>query len=199
MKFSIASKSFGPKQVLGPLTLQLEESSITALMGPSGSGKTTLLRILAGLDRDDRATKQPDFRIGMMFQEPHLLPWKTVAENLSLAGPDDGLMHSLGLGDAAGLYPRQVSLGMARRAAFARAVASKPDLLILDEPFASLDSEWVDVLREKIKRISKDTKIPIILTTHQDADAIALDAQILRLQGSPAHLLHISSHIITSA
>ena len=188
MKFSISSKSFHGKSVLGPIALDIEPGTITALMGPSGSGKTTLLRIVAGLDRDDHNTRQPRVKIGMMFQEPHLLPWKTVAENIALAGQENGLLCNLGLKDAGQLYPRQVSLGMARRVAFARALASKPDLLILDEPFASLDAEWINMLREFIMTECREHKIPVLITTHQKADALAMNATILTLEGSPAIL-----------
>lgn len=188
MIFLITSKSFGDKKILGPLTLDLENGSITVLMGPSGSGKTTLLRIIAGLDSDDDNTKQPRCKIGMMFQEPHLLPWKTIAENIALAGPELGLMQALGLDTEAELYPRQISLGMARRVAFARAIAWKPELLVLDEPFASLDTRWVDKLRHMLVEISTSTQVPILLTTHQSEDAHALDAKIVRLEGTPATL-----------
>jgi NitT/TauT family transport system ATP-binding protein len=194
MKFSIASKSFGTKSILGPVEVALEGGTITALMGPSGSGKTTLLRIIAGLDHDDRRALQPEYKIGMVFQEPHLLPWKTVLENISLAGPEAGGLHALGLGDVAQLYPRELSLGMARRVAFVRALAGRPELLLLDEPFASLDAQLIGIMQSHLNSFVKETKIPVLMTTHNPRDAQALDAKVLQLVGAPA-ILHRSASI----
>ena len=188
MKFSIASKSFAGRTILGPITIELPKKTITALMGPSGSGKTTLLRIIAGLEQDDAGTCQPKLKIGMMFQEPNLLPWKTVIENIEIAGSENGLLDYLELRDAANLYPRQLSLGMARRVAFARALACNPDLLILDEPFASLDDELVEVMQRKIGAVKEMTDAPILIVTHQLGDVAALVARRLKLEGSPAAL-----------
>ena len=139
MKFSLGSKSFDATRVLETITLELPPRTITLLSGPSGVGKSTLLRLIAGLEHDDSGIIQNPGKISMMFQEPRLLPWKTVIENIEIAGPENGWIDALGLGDARHAYPHQLSLGMARRAAFARAVVSEPELLILDEPFASLD------------------------------------------------------------
>lgn len=188
MEFSIKSKSFGERKVLGPIQLTLQKGTVTALMGASGSGKTTLLRLIAGLETDDAGTRQFAHRFGMMFQEPRLLPWKTVLENIELAGPDHGLLNSLGLEGTAHLFPRQLSLGMARRVAFARALAIKPELLILDEPFASLDDASMELARARLIALRDTGNIPIILATHNREDARALDAQTHILAGSPAQL-----------
>jgi len=188
MNFSYASKSFGHRKILAPLTLSLQKRTVTALMGPSGSGKTTLLRLIAGLETDDAGTRQKACKIGMMFQEPCLLPWKTVLENIELAGPENGLLKSLGLEDAGPMFPRHLSLGMARRISFACALASQPDLLILDEPFASLDDDLVERMRAIIISLRDKGDIPIVLVTHSKDDALALDARIHMLEGSPAHL-----------
>lgn len=188
MEFSITSKSFCERKVLGPMNLVLEKGTVTALMGASGSGKTTLLRLIAGLETDDAGKRQLPLKIGMMFQEPRLLPWKTVLENIELAGPDHGLLNSLGLEGTAHLFPRQLSLGMARRVAFARALAVQPELLILDEPFASLDDNSVALVRDRIVARRDAGDIPIILVTHNREDARALDAQTHILAGSPAQL-----------
>jgi ABC-type nitrate/sulfonate/bicarbonate transport system ATPase subunit len=118
-----------------------------ALVGPTGCGKITLLRIVAGLDRDfDGIVAIPAHgTLAMVFQEPRLLPWRTVEQNVRLAAPrvtDAGLellFHTLGLEAHRAHYPGELSLGLARRVALARAFAAKPDLLLLDEPFVSLD------------------------------------------------------------
>src|SRR5229473_3573596 len=133
------SASGGQLQVLGELAFSLAHGEVGALVGPSGCGKTTLLRIIAGLDRDYQGTvRLPEHcRLGMVFQEPRLLPWRSVEANVRLAAPDasdaalDALFQTLGLGAHRSHYPGELSLGLARRVALARAFAVEPDLLVL--------------------------------------------------------------------
>jgi len=188
MEFSFASKSFGNRKILSPIRLSVPKGAVTALMGPSGSGKTTVLRLIAGLERDDVGTKPNTPKIGIVFQEPRLLPWKTVLENIELAGPENGLLETLGLEGTAHLFPRHLSLGMARRVAFARALAYQPDLLLLDEPFASLDDDLIERMRAMILVLRDKGDIPIVIATHTKEDAIILDAKTLFLTGSPAEI-----------
>jgi len=188
MEFSFASKSFGNRKILSPIRLSVPKGVVTALMGPSGSGKTTVLRLIAGLERDDVGTKPNTPKIGIVFQEPRLLPWKTVLENIELAGPENGLLETLGLEGTAHLFPRHLSLGMARRVAFARALAYQPDLLLLDEPFASLDDDLIERMRAMILVLRDKGDIPIMIATHTKEDAIILDAKTLFLTGSPAEI-----------
>ena len=193
MKFSFTSKSFGTKKILDPVTLNLEKGTVTTIMGASGSGKTTLLRLIAGLELDDSGTNLPKRKIGMVFQEPRLLPWKTVQENVDLAGPDHGLLESLGLESAQDLFPNQISLGMARRVAFARAIAFQPDILLLDEPFASLDEKLVNVMKDTIKALQKKGHVSILLVTHNKEDPVIFDNCNLTLIGNPAQLYPTAS------
>ena len=140
--------SGGELHVLGELALTLEAGEVAALVGPSGCGKTTLLRIVAGLERDYEGTVSLPAHgtLGMVFQEPRLLPWRTVEQNVRLAAPKaadatlDALFATLGLTAHRAHYPGELSLGLARRVALARAFAVEPDLLLLDEPFVSLDA-----------------------------------------------------------
>src|SRR6202012_2757992 len=143
-------------EVIRGLALRLRSGSFGALMGPSGCGKTTLLRIAAGLDSDfagKRCVPQSQ-RLGIVFQEPRLLPWRTVEENIRLVVPSAGaptdlgpLVSTLGLASHMSHYPGELSLGLARRVAIARAFAMRPTLLLLDEPFVSLDEATAIRLR----------------------------------------------------
>ena len=192
MKFSFDTKSYGADVILAPINLTLMNSQTTVLMGPSGSGKTTLLKLIAGLERDDHHTIHTNLNIGMMFQEPRLLPWKTVEENIEMVGPASQLLKDLQLEEARTLYPRQISLGMAKRVAFARALARRPHLLLLDEPFASLDDERIAMMQNLILSAQKKFNIPVLIATHNLRDAESLQAKIYRLEGRPACLFYAS-------
>ena len=154
MCLRIERKTFVPVDrelpVLDRIELSLGAREIVALVGPSGCGKTTLLRIAGGLDTEFEGTLDwrggAIARVGTVFQEPRLLPWRTVRENLLLAQQTpnpalaDALLRSLDLAGFRDAFPRTLSLGMARRVAIARAFAIEPELMLLDEPFVSLDA-----------------------------------------------------------
>src|SRR5271166_6031167 len=133
-------------EILSDLAFRLEAGRIGALIGPSGCGKSTLMRIVAGLDQSfEGRVEKPPGPLAVVFQEPRLLPWRTVEENIRLAAPRlgdkelDALLKPLGLGEHRSYFPGELSLGLARRTALARAFSVKPALLLLDEPFVSLD------------------------------------------------------------
>ena len=158
MRRAIVSADGTPVEVVRGLELRLEAGAFGALIGPSGCGKTTILKIAAGLDADfsGRAAGPGSGRLGIVFQEPRLLPWRTVEQNIRLALParevaDDltELVETLGLDAHLARYPGELSLGLARRAAIARAFAVRPDFLLLDEPFVSLDEAVADRLRDE--------------------------------------------------
>ena len=182
--------------------LDVQPESMTVLMGPSGCGKKTLLRIVAGLD--DRYAGDvgipPDTRIGLMFQEPRLLPWRTVRENIELVaapgfGPEDleRLAHNVGIADMLPRYPQELSLGLARRVALARAFATKPDLLLLDEPFVSLDERTADRLRKLLLEVWSAQPTTAILVTHNAREAIMLADQLVLLAPRPTHVVAIET------
>jgi len=182
--------------------LDVQPESMTVLMGPSGCGKTTLLRIVAGLD--DRYAGDvgipPDTRIGLMFQEPRLLPWRTVRENIELVaapgfGPEDleRLAHNVGIADMLPRYPQELSLGLARRVALARAFATKPDLLLLDEPFVSLDERTADRLRKLLLEVWSAQPTTAVLVTHNAREAIMLADQLVLLAPRPTHVVAIET------
>jgi ABC-type nitrate/sulfonate/bicarbonate transport system ATPase subunit len=202
LKINVARKAFRTasgelREVLHDLSLSLDGGKIHALVGPSGYGKTTLLRIIIGLDHDYEGTVElaPETRIGMVFQEPRLLPWRSVLDNLRLAAPQaseaDLLRIATDLGIAGHLrdFPGELSLGLARRVALARAFAIHPNLLVLDEPFVSLDQALAMRLGDELAQLVERTRVTTLLVTHDIDDAIRLADHIMLLGGRPAKIV----------
>ena len=202
LEVSIKQKTFraasgGELHVLQGLALTLHGGEVGALVGPSGCGKTTLLRLIAGLDRDYVGSiALPDHgRLGMVFQEPRLLPWRTVEQNVRLAAPEASdpslttLFAALGLEAHRAHYPGELSLGLARRVALARAFAIEPDLLLLDEPFVSLDAALARRLREELAELVDRRPVTTLLVTHDVEEAIGLADRLFLLSPSPARVL----------
>jgi ABC-type nitrate/sulfonate/bicarbonate transport system ATPase subunit len=194
---SFAAASGGKLDVIGGLKFSLGNGEVGALVGPSGCGKTTLLRIIAGLDRDyDGSVALPDHgRLGAVFQEPRLLPWRTLEQNVRLAAPDakddtlTALFRALGLDAHRHLFPGELSLGLARRAALARAFAVEPDLLLLDEPFVSLDDALAIRLRDELAELVTRRPVTTLLVTHNVDEAIGLADRLFFLSASPARMV----------
>jgi len=185
------------REVMRDLSLTIISGKVYALVGPSGCGKTTLLRIIIGLDKDfEGSIVMPEKpRIGMVFQEPRLLPWRSVFDNLRLAAPqtsDEDIIRiasDLGLGEHLVHFPGELSLGLARRVSLARAFAVKPDLLVLDEPFVSLDAVLAERLRDELAALVERTKVTTLLVTHGIEEAIRLADSILLLGGRPTGIV----------
>ena len=183
--------------MLGELAFSLGNGEVAALVGPSGCGKTTLLRIIAGLDSDfEGSVALPAHgMLGMVFQEPRLLPWRTVEQNVRLAAPQASdaalgtLFQALGLTAHRDHFPGELSLGLARRVALARAFAVEPDLLLLDEPFVSLDDALAARLRDELADLVNRRPITTLLVTHNVEEAIGLADRLLLLSLSPARVL----------
>jgi len=191
-----------PRTALRDLRACVAPSEFCVITGPSGCGKTTLLNIIAGLDRNFAGTLsfEPSDRgaprIGYVFQSPRLLPWRTVRENVALVlgrNADrvelEGLLSDIGVADVAGAYPAQLSGGMARRAALARAFAIAPDLLLMDEPFLSLDAAAADRLRSLLLRLVSTRPATVLFVTHDLAEAVALADRILVLSPAPGRVV----------
>ena len=199
----IAEKGFATAQggrtpVLEGLSFTLERGRFTCLVGPSGCGKTTTLRILLGLEPDYVGSIDPAFareRVAAVFQEPRLLPWRTLEENVRLALPAElagkdlaPLLDKVGLSEFRNAYPAELSLGMARRAALVRAFAIEPEILILDEPFVSLDEPTANRLRAALADLLAATPVTGLMVTHNLREAVALADRILVLTDRPARL-----------
>lgn len=178
--------------ILGRIDARLEEGDRICLLGPSGIGKTTLINAIAGLDPripEAMIRRRPGLTIGYLFQEHRLLPWRSVRQNLAMVGASDkeidALLQQVGLPDCANKLPDQLSLGMARRAALARALAIKPDLLLLDEPFASLDADRANELRHLIRQLlDANPGMAMLCVTHEPRDAQELGAGVWRMEGT---------------
>ena len=187
-----------PVEVINGLELRLEAGSFGALIGPSGCGKTTILKIAAGLDPDFRGQLRTpgSGRLGIVFQEPRLLPWRTVEQNIRLAQPVQeagadltDLVAILGLGAHLARYPGELSLGLARRAAIARAFAARPDFLLLDEPFVSLDEAVADRLRGELMALTSRSTVTTLFVTHDVVEAIQLADRLFFLSDRPARII----------
>jgi len=183
--------------VLRDLAFTLAAGSVGALVGPSGCGKTTVLRIVTGIDTDYEGTvRLPDHgKLGMVFQEPRLLPWRSVEDNVRLGAPEatdaelDALFTALGLSAHRRHFPGELSLGQARRVALARAFAVRPDLLVLDEPFVSLDAALAARLRDELASLVTSRRITTLLVTHDIDEAIGLADRVFLLSASPARVI----------
>ncbi|HEV2544725.1 MAG TPA: ABC transporter ATP-binding protein [Methylobacterium sp.] len=181
------------------LAFELHAGEITCLIGPSGAGKTTTLRILLGLDRDFEGSVSPEpsqAGIAMVFQDPRLLPWRTIEQNVRLGLPRerralglDDLFESLGLTPWRAHYPGALSLGMQRRVALARALALEPRILVLDEPFVSLDDAAASSLRGLVVAAVGRSGTSVLMVTHNVAEAIEIADRLLLVSPRPAHLL----------
>ncbi|HEX3549147.1 MAG TPA: ABC transporter ATP-binding protein [Candidatus Elarobacter sp.] len=188
-------KAFGAHVVFDALDLDVARSERVAILGASGCGKSTLLRCIAGLERPDAGTIATSGEIGVVFQEPRLFPWLDVERNVAFPARNDaersrveGVLALVGLGHAAERLPKQLSGGMAQRAALARALVRDPALLLLDEPFAALDALRRIELRASVREILEFTRASAIVVTHDVDDALALADRVLVLAGSPAEI-----------
>jgi NitT/TauT family transport system ATP-binding protein len=196
-------KSFHHLPVLEGITCGVQEGEVVSLVGPSGCGKSTMLRLMSGVETPDRGQVSRRFRrVGFVFQEPRLLPWRTALENVTLVldtVPDrdwrDERVHDLlarvGLGGFETYYPAQLSGGMRQRVAIARALAVEPDFLLLDEPFAGLDLALRMRMIEFLRRLLDDEARTAVYVTHDVREALALSDRLVLLSARPARVRRV--------
>jgi ABC-type nitrate/sulfonate/bicarbonate transport system ATPase subunit len=201
------SKEFAARgvrvQALDTIDLAVDAEEFVALVGPSGCGKSTVLNLVSGLLRpthgevwyEGALVNGPNRRVGYMTQKDTLLPWRTVEDNIRLIAPaiDEptlaGLFDTLGLSTHRTHFPGELSLGLARRVALARAFAVEPRLLILDEPFTSLDQPLAARLRDELALLVDRRPVTTLLVTHDLDEAVRLADRLFLLSARPARLL----------
>ncbi len=186
---------------LKPLSVDINQHDFITLLGPSGSGKSTLLRLIAKLEKPDsgqvNVEAQSNFDISYVFQDSQLLPWRNLRENVELplefmkVGKAERKSRALealqkvGLESSAQLYPHELSGGMKMRASLARALVTKPRLLLLDEPFAALDEQIRFKLAEDLRALWLDQKMTVVFVTHSLQEACFLSNRVLILANQP--------------
>jgi sulfonate transport system ATP-binding protein len=186
LEVEIRRKAFGAHVVLSDLAFAVDAGETLAILGPSGVGKSTLLRIVAGLDeRFEGRVRRPE-RTAMAFQEPTLLPWRNARDNLTIVArvtsrEAEAALAEVGLAGKERLYPGQLSLGQRRRLALARAFVTRPDLLLLDEPFVSLDQPRIAEMLTLTERLIAKARPATLFVTHSPAEAERLATRVLRI------------------
>lgn len=203
------AKTFGNgRAVLEPLDLEVQKGEFVTLIGPSGCGKSTLLKLITGLILPSAGTIRVDGltpknareTISYIFQDPTLLPWRNVLQNVCLGLELDGaarelrikkantLLELVGLGHVAKAFPRELSGGMKMRVSIARALATNPRLLLMDEPFGALDEMTRDRLNEELLRLRAEQMWTAVFVTHSVAEAVFLSTRIIVLAPNPGRV-----------
>ncbi|MBD2259474.1 ABC transporter ATP-binding protein [Pseudanabaena sp. FACHB-2040] len=194
---------------LEAITLKIKPGEIVTLVGTSGCGKSTLLRIVAGLEFpslggvliEDELITAPHSRVGLVFQEPRLMPWLTVQENIEFGLHDlplperrrrsQAVLDKVQLTSFAGALPRQLSGGMAQRVAIARSLVTQPDILLLDEPFSALDAFTRARLQDHLLEIWGYDRPTLLLVTHDVEEALVLSDRIIMLHPNPGRIFRM--------
>jgi ABC-type nitrate/sulfonate/bicarbonate transport system ATPase subunit len=212
LNIHVIEKRFNDVPVLAAIDITIIGGEFVAIVGPSGVGKTTLLSMVAGLDADYAGAIHYDGvplagpgqsppGLGMVFQEPRLMPWLTVGENVRLAEAQcfardrsyvsraENLLDEVGLHASRDAWPGHLSGGMQRRAALARAFVVEPWLLLMDEPFVSLDPAAADQLRHLLRRLCARVRPLVLFVTHNLNEALVLADRILFLGDTPARVV----------
>lgn len=203
-----APRGGAPVPALLPVDLSVAENDFLVLLGPSGCGKSTLLRLIAGLDRpsagrillDGRPVSAPGPDRGMVFQSYTLFPWLTVADNIAFGLREKGLdeasvqpiisdwLERIGLAGFGHHYPKQLSGGMQQRTAIARALATDPAILLLDEPFGALDNQTRGLMQEMLLSIWEKQRKTVLFVTHDIEEAVFLASRVVVMTARPGRI-----------
>jgi NitT/TauT family transport system ATP-binding protein len=208
--FDGATKRYGNNTIILECTAQIQRREFVTIIGPSGCGKSTLLKMVAGLSPitsgniaiHGMTPQKAREVISFIFQDATLLPWRTVRQNVVLGLELDGMarktrntkvdavLRLVGLDHVADSFPRQLSGGMKMRVSIARALVTRPQLLLLDEPFAALDEMTRDRINEELLRLREEQKWTALFVTHSVAEAVFLSTRILVLAPNPGRIAH---------
>jgi NitT/TauT family transport system ATP-binding protein len=188
------SKHFGKLSVIERWNFDVKVGEKLTIFGPSGCGKTTFLRIVSGLEKPTSGEIETSFqRVGMVFQDPTLIPWKNIIDNLRFVRKSDkeieNILEKMSLSSFEPYFPSSLSGGMKQRVNLARAILINPDLLVLDEPFFSLDLATKMEIMKDIKEIHKKIGFTLLMVTHDVKEAIYISDRILLLSPRPSRIL----------
>lgn len=198
LRIEDCSVSFGSVEVFRNLSLQIAPGEFVAVVGPSGCGKTTLLNLFSGFLKPSSGTMICHGRVRTVYQHDSLFPWQTVGQNIAMGLRDsseaeqlrqlEGMLRLIKLEEFASHYPHQLSGGMRQRVELARALAGATDILLLDEPFSSLDYLTCQRLRRELARMLKELPRTVVLVTHDIEEAAQLADRIVVLSDRPARI-----------
>jgi ABC-type nitrate/sulfonate/bicarbonate transport system ATPase subunit len=198
LRIEDCSVSFGSVEVFRNLSLQISRGEFVAVVGPSGCGKTTLLNLFSGFLKPSSGTMICHGRVRTVYQHDSLFPWQTVAQNIAMGLREssetersrqlEGMLRLINLEEFAAHYPHQLSGGMRQRVELARALAGATDILLLDEPFSSLDYLTRLRLRRELARMLEELPRTVVLVTHDIEEAAQLADRIVVLSDRPARI-----------
>jgi len=196
LKVDSLTKRFGDFLVIDGWSLDLQEGEKIVLLGPSGCGKTTFFRIVSGLERQSEGTVETFVdKIGYVFQEPRLLPWRTVYDNLKIVLDDEKkikqIIGMIGLEGFENLLPSKLSGGMKQRVNIARSLLVEPQILLMDEPFTSLDLNIKVSIIKDIEKMWKKNYFSILMVTHDIKEALMLGNKVVILSQRPSRILNV--------
>ncbi|WP_102273891.1 ABC transporter ATP-binding protein [Cytobacillus massiliigabonensis] len=201
VEFDSVSVRFNEEEVIKSLTFTLNQGEVIALLGPSGCGKTTILNMTSGLINEmEGKVSVHTKKFGYVFQEPRLLPWRTVIDNVLFVMKEKNkmdkklkafeILRMVRLDHAADYYPSKLSGGMKQRVSIARALATNPELILMDEPFSALDPKLKNELQQDVIQLIDENHIGIIYVTHDPLEALRLADRILVLSGQGCSIIH---------
>ncbi|WP_024619917.1 ABC transporter ATP-binding protein [Pseudomonas kilonensis] len=196
LEIHVERKTFAATTVLNHIHLQLQPRETVSLLGPSGCGKSTLLRIVAGLEKDfEGQLLSHTEQLAFVFQEPRLMPWLTVQQNIGFSDDDHydqawvaQLIEEVCLTGFADALPKALSGGMAQRVAIARGLYSRPQVLLLDEPFSAVDAFTRMKLQDLLLQLAERHAIALLLVTHDVDEALYLSDRVLVMDNRPSRI-----------
>jgi len=199
LQLTSVSRWFGDVEVLREISINIERGEFVAVVGPSGCGKTTLLNLLSGYDQPSSGVVERHGQVRMVYQVDGLFPWKTVAQNIALGlrhlrdenerqRQIEGMIRLIELKGFERYYPHQLSGGMRQRVELARALSGDSDILLMDEPFSSLDYLARLRMRQELARLLRELPRTVVLVTHDIEEATQLADRVIVLTGRPAQI-----------